>query len=52
MSFTGKATFSAAADLPEIMEDVSDVIGIVSYHDLVLQGMLAQIKAADQAENP
>lgn len=29
-----------------------DVIGIVSYHDLVLQGMLAQIKAADQAEKP
>lgn len=30
MPFTGKATFSAGASLPEIAEDVSDVIGIVS----------------------
>lgn len=30
MSFTGKATYGAGADLPELVEDVSDVIGIVS----------------------
>ncbi len=30
MSFSGKATYTAGATLPEIAEDVSDVIGIVS----------------------
>ena len=30
MAFTGKATFSAGASLPEIAEDVSDIIGLVS----------------------
>jgi len=30
MAFTGKATYSAGATLPELAEDVSDVIGIVS----------------------
>jgi hypothetical protein len=30
MPFTGKATYSAGATLPEIAEDVSDIIGIVS----------------------
>ncbi len=30
MSFTGKATYSAGSGLPELAEDVSDVIGIVS----------------------
>jgi len=30
MSFTGKATYSAGATLPELVEDVSDIIGIVS----------------------
>lgn len=30
MSFTGKATYSAGASLPEIAEDVSDLVGIVS----------------------
>lgn len=30
MPFTGKATFSAGATLPEIAEDVSDIIGIIS----------------------
>ncbi len=29
-----------------------NVIGIVSYHDLVLQGLLRQIKAAEEAERP
>lgn len=30
MPFTGKATYSAAQDLPELVEDVSDLISIVS----------------------
>lgn len=30
MSFTGKATYSAGIDLPELAEDVSDLIGIIS----------------------
>lgn len=30
MPFTGKATYSAGANLPELVEDVSDIIGIVS----------------------
>lgn len=30
MAFTGKATFSAGVNLPELVEDVSDIIGIVS----------------------
>lgn len=30
MGFTGKATYSAGPDLPELVEDVSDIIGIVS----------------------
>ena len=30
MAFTGKATYTAGASLPELVEDVSDIIGIVS----------------------
>lgn len=30
MAFTGKATYSAGATLPELVEDVADIIGIVS----------------------
>jgi len=30
MAFTGKATYGAGANLPEIAEDVSDIVGIVS----------------------
>ncbi|MDD5134138.1 MAG: DUF5309 family protein [Phycisphaerae bacterium] len=30
MAFTGKATYSAGSSLPEIAEDVSDIIGIIS----------------------
>ena len=32
MAFTGKATYGAGAGLPELVEDVSDIIGIVSPH--------------------
>ena len=30
MAFTGKATYSAGMTLPELAEDVSDLVGIVS----------------------
>lgn len=30
MPFTGKATYSAGATLPELAEDVSDIVGLVS----------------------
>ena len=36
MSFTGKSTFSAGATLPEIAEDVSDLISIISPHETPL----------------
>jgi hypothetical protein len=36
MPFTGKATYSAGAALPEIAEDVSDIISIVSPHETPL----------------
>ena len=36
MSFTGKATYSAGATLPEIVEDVSDLVGINSPHETPL----------------
>jgi hypothetical protein len=36
MSFTGKATYSAGPSLPEIAEDVSDLIAIVSPHETPL----------------
>ncbi len=36
MSFTGKATYTAGASLPEIAEDVSDLIGINSPHETPL----------------
>ena len=36
MPFTGKATYSAGASLPELAEDVSDVIGIVSPYETPL----------------
>jgi hypothetical protein len=33
MSFTGKSTFDAGSSLPELMEDVSDIIGIITPHE-------------------
>lgn len=36
MAFTGKATYEAGADLPEIMEDVADIISIVSPYETPL----------------
>jgi hypothetical protein len=36
MSFTGKATYTAGTSLPEIAEDVSDLVGINSPHETPL----------------
>jgi len=36
MSFTGKATYTAGTTLPELAEDVSDLIGIISPYDTPL----------------
>jgi hypothetical protein len=40
MAFTGKATYSAGATLPELAEDVSDLIGIVSPYETPLLDVL------------
>lgn len=44
MPFTGKATFSAGADLPELMEDVSDIVSIVSPWETPLLAHLGDAK--------
>jgi len=36
MAFTGKATYSAGTTLPELAEDVSDVVGIISPYETPL----------------
>ncbi len=36
MAFTGKATYSAGTSLPELAEDVSDLIGIISPYETPL----------------
>jgi len=49
MSFTGKATYGAGAGLPELVEDVSDVIGIVSPHETPLLEHLGDPRFAAQS---
>lgn len=44
MAFTGKATYGAGAGLPELVEDVSDIIGIVSPHETPLLDHLGDPK--------
>ena len=47
MSFTGKATYSAGTSLPELTEDVSDIVGIVSpYETPLLDALGDPLKAA------
>ena len=36
MAFTGKATYSSGSTLPEIAEDVSDIVSIVSPYETQL----------------
>jgi hypothetical protein len=40
MAFTGKATYSAGTTLPELAEDVSDVVGIISPYETPLLDVL------------
>jgi hypothetical protein len=49
MSFTGKATYGAGNDLPELVEDVSDVIGIVSPYETPFLSHLGDAKRAAQS---
>ena len=49
MAFTGKATYSAGAGLPEILEDVSDIIGIVSPYETPLLERLGNPRAEAQS---
>ncbi|MDX9911633.1 MAG: DUF5309 family protein [Phycisphaerales bacterium] len=46
MPFTGKATFNAGTTLPELAEDVSDIIGIVSPFETPLLDHLGDPKRA------
>ncbi|GJM19275.1 MAG: hypothetical protein DHS20C14_14880 [Phycisphaeraceae bacterium] len=46
MAFTGKATYSGGSDLPELVEDVSDVIGIVSPHETPFLDHIGDAKRA------
>jgi hypothetical protein len=45
MPFTGKATYDAGATLPEIAEDVADVIGLISPHETPLLDHLGDPRA-------
>jgi len=49
MSFTGKATYGAGSDLPELVEDVSDVIGIVSPYETPFLNHIGDAKRAAQS---
>jgi len=42
MAFTGKATYSAGVTLPELAEDVSDLIGIISPYETPLLDALGE----------
>jgi len=46
MPFTGKATYAAGATLPELAEDVSDLIGIVSPYETPLLDHLGDARRA------
>jgi len=44
MAFTGKASYGAGVELPELVEDVSDIIGIVSPYETPLLDHLGDAK--------
>lgn len=46
MPFTGKATYDAGATLPEIAEDVADIIGILAAHETPLLDHLGDPRRA------
>ena len=45
MAFTGKSTFTAGTTLPEIAEDVSDLVGIISPWETPLLDILGDAPA-------
>lgn len=49
MGFSGKATYQAGADLPEIAEDVSDLIGIISPFETPLLDHIGDSQFAAQS---
>lgn len=49
MAFTGKSTYGAGSTLPELVEDVSDVIGIVSPFETLLLNHIGDPKRAAQS---
>ncbi|MEO1534039.1 MAG: DUF5309 family protein [Planctomycetota bacterium] len=49
MAFTGKATYGAGADLPELVKDVSDIIGIVSPYETPLLDHVGDAKRSAQS---
>ena len=49
MPFTGKTTYGAGASLPELAEDVSDIIGIVSPHETPLLDHFGDPRAEAQS---
>lgn len=44
MPFTGKATYSAGADLPELVDDVADLVSIVSPHETPVLDLFGDAK--------
>lgn len=46
MAFSGKATFGAGADLPELMEDVADLVSVVSPYETPLLAHLGDARRA------
>ncbi len=49
MPFTGKATYSAGASLPEIAEDVADIIGLISPFETPLLDHLGDAQSSATA---
>lgn len=49
MGFNGKATFTGGADLPELAEDVADIIGLVSPFETPLLDHLGDAKRPAQS---
>lgn len=49
MSFTGKATYSAGSTLPELVDDVSDLVGLISPFDTPLLDAIGSPRYAAQS---
>ena len=49
MPFTGKSTFAAGATLPELAEDVADIVSIVSPFETPLLDHLGDAKRSSES---